>query len=179
MIPVPNDVRAAFLTASEATSWPERPVRRATLPSGEWEGRKIFTTACLFASLPTMKKKLPILLLFTLFFAGCSTTVTNLTPPQAPRNARNLYPFEVALDTNQRSIKDNTIKAFVVIGGDIYPMEPTPLLTNRWETLVPIPEDQNFVYYKYKFDYLYKSIPRPKQDSKLSPPYKLEIVGAK
>jgi hypothetical protein len=122
-----------------------------------------------------MKRKMPLLALVILLMAGCSTTVTNLTPRQQPRNPKNLYPFEVALDTTQRAIKDETIKAFVVIGPDIYPMERTPMLTNRWETLVPIPSTQNFIYYKYKFDYLYNSIPRPQANSKLSPPYKLEI----
>jgi hypothetical protein len=112
-----------------------------------------------------------------LFLAtGCSTTITNLTPRQAPRNAKNLYPFEVSLDTTQQSVKDDTVKAYVLVGSDSFPMQRTPLLSNRWETLVPAPAGSNFIYYRYKFDYLYRGIPSPKPGSLLSPPYKLELL---
>lgn len=83
------------------------------------------------------------------------------------------------MDTTQQTVKDDTIKAYVLVGPESYPMERTPLLTNRWETLVPVPAGSNFIYYRYKFDYLYRSIPNPKPGSLLSPPYKLEILDTK
>jgi hypothetical protein len=55
-------------------------------------------------------------------------------------------------------------------------MQRTALVSNRWEALVPAPADRRFVSYRFKFDYEYHSIPRPRRDSRLSPPYQLEIV---
>lgn len=108
---------------------------------------------------------------------GCSTTITNLTPNQMPRNPQGLYPFEVALDTTQASIKEETIQPYVMIGFEKYPMEATPMLKNRWEALVPIPASTNIVYYRYKFDYLYDKIPQPEKSSRLSPQtYQLRIL---
>jgi len=47
---------------------------------------------------------------------GCSTTISNLTPSQLPRNANNLYPFEVSFDTSQKTVRENSIKPAVMIG---------------------------------------------------------------
>ena len=108
---------------------------------------------------------------------GCSTTITNLTPSQLPRSANNLYPFEVALDTNQRSMVEDSIKAYVMVGMESYPMQPTPMLKGRWDTLVPVPAGTNFVHYRYKFDYQYNAVPQRRESSLLSPMYTLQIVN--
>lgn len=123
-----------------------------------------------------MLKRGFLVLLLPLWLCGCGTTITNLTPHDTVRNATGLYPFEVAWDSSQATIKDDTIKAYVIIGLRSFPMQPTPLVRNRWETVIPIPANQDFVPYRYKFDYLYKSIPVPKPSSKLSPPYELHIM---
>ena len=109
-------------------------------------------------------------------FCGCSTTISNLTPSQQPRNPDNLYPFEVTFDTNEKAIRENTLKPSVMIGSELYPMEPAPMLKYRWEAQIPIPADTNHVYYRYKFDYKYDRIPTPGEGSRLSPTYQLEIV---
>lgn len=115
---------------------------------------------------------------FALFlFTGCSTTITNLTPRQMPRSPNNLYPFEVALDTNQRSVVDDTVRASVLVGMETYPMEKTAMLKNRWDTLVPVPGGTNFIHYRYKFEYNYNAIPQRRASSMLSPMYTLEIIG--
>ncbi len=116
------------------------------------------------------------MLLAAVCLTGCSTTITNLTPSHAPRNANNLYPFEVALATDQTSIRGDTLKAYVLVGQDIFPMQPVQLLKNRWEALVPVPASTNYLYYRYKFDYTYDSIPKPANSSRLSTTYQLEIV---
>ncbi|HEX7862082.1 MAG TPA: hypothetical protein VF773_17240 [Verrucomicrobiae bacterium] len=113
---------------------------------------------------------------FLILFSGCTTTITNLTPSQHPRNANNLYPFEVTFDTKQKTVRDNTIKPFIMIGTQLYPMEPAPVLKNRWEAQVPIPANTNYVYYRYKFLYDYDRMGAPGEDSRLSPTYQLEIV---
>ncbi|MBM3832281.1 MAG: hypothetical protein FJ403_03190 [Verrucomicrobia bacterium] len=117
-------------------------------------------------------------LLAMLVLSGCSTTITtNLTPSKHVRNANGLYLFEVALDSNQQTLRKETIKPYVVIGFDKYPMVPAPVLKNRWETLVgPIPADRTHVNYRYKFDYEYNRFPQRGSSSKLSPPYQLEII---
>src|SRR5207249_10045968 len=78
------------------------------------------------------KKFLPLLFL-PLLFVGCTTTFTNLTPQQQARNANNLYPVEVALDTRQATLRWESIRPQIVVGTEFYSMHPTLLMTNRWE----------------------------------------------
>ena len=111
-----------------------------------------------------------------ILFCGCTSTITNLTPSQHPRNANNLYPFEVTFDTKEKTVRKNTIKPYVMIGTQLYPMEPAPVLKNRWEAQVPVPANTNYVYYRYKFLYGYDRIGAPGESSRLSPTYQLEIV---
>jgi hypothetical protein len=113
---------------------------------------------------------------FVAMLCGCSTTISNLTPSRQVRNADNLYPFEVTYDTNEKVVREETLKPFVMIGTQLYPMEPAPMLKNRWEAQVPIPANTNLIYYRYKFDYQYDRIPTPGEGSRLSPTYQLEIV---
>jgi hypothetical protein len=122
-----------------------------------------------------MKPALPVLLLAVLL-AGCSTTtITNLTPQVQSRNTNNLYPIEAALASDQQTLRWSSIQPSVVVGNDFYPMRPTPLMTNRWETLVPILPGNKTVYYQFKFDYRYNTFGPAQADSKLSPKYRLLI----
>lgn len=116
---------------------------------------------------------LPVVLL-----AGClSPTFTRLTPVEQPRNANNLYPVEVAFNSQQQSLRWDSIQASVVVNGETIPMRPVPMVQNRWEGYVPVPAGANSVTYRFKFDYLYNHIgTKPKADSVLSPPYKLKLV---
>jgi hypothetical protein len=123
-------------------------------------------------------KKFILLLLTPLLFTGCST-VTNLTPSQQPRNATGLYPVEAKWDSRQQSIRPQSIKPSVMVGLQSYPMQKTPLIKNRWETLVPVPADKNSITYRFKFDYEYNAIPQPRPDSRLSREYELQIVDKK
>jgi hypothetical protein len=112
-----------------------------------------------------------------ILLGGCSTTISNLTPSKLPRNANDLYPFEVHFQTSQKSIRENTIQPFVLVGTETFPMEPTPMIKNRWEAQVPVPAGTNYIYYRYKFDYKFDRIPVPGESSRLSPTYQLEIVN--
>jgi hypothetical protein len=122
-----------------------------------------------------MKNRLFALLL-PLLLTGCAATFSNLTPQQQPRNPNSLYRLEVAFTTRQHTLRWETIQPKVVVGMDSFPMRPTPLMTNRWETLLPIPPGTNLVHYRYKFDFDYNALGRPKADSAFSPPYTLRIV---
>lgn len=116
-----------------------------------------------------------IVLIFAV--GACSTSqFVNLTPSELPRKANGLYPFEVAFHTRQRSMIKDSIEAYVVINRDFFPMRRTELVEGRWETMVPIDARTNKVYYRYRFDYLYKAFPQKKKGSILSPPYQLLIM---
>jgi hypothetical protein len=123
-----------------------------------------------------MKAVLAVGMIAAAIGTGCSTTITNLTPRELPRNANNLYPFEVAYDTSEQAVREKSIKPYVMIGTDLFPMRPAPMLKGRWEAQVPIGATTNHVYYRYKVDYQYNRIPSPGESSRLSDTYTLEIV---
>jgi len=123
-----------------------------------------------------LKKILPLVLL-PLLFVGCGTTaIVNLTPSRLPRKDSGQYPFAVEWSSRQQSLIKESIKAYVIIGLDQYPMQRTPLLTNRWETLVPITGDKDSVIYRYKFDYDYQGFPERHPESRLSKVYQLFML---
>jgi hypothetical protein len=121
------------------------------------------------------KKILPVL--SVLLLTGCAGTFTRLTPLQQTRNASNLYPVEVAFNSQQQSLRWETIQPYVIADGQVYPLRVVPLVKNRWEGFVPVPSGVNSVNYRFKFDYKYNTFGKPpKAASELSPIYKLTIV---
>jgi hypothetical protein len=115
---------------------------------------------------------LPVLLL-----AGCATTFTRLTPTQQPRNANNLYPVEVVFSSKQQSLRWESIRPYVLVEGQLYPLRPVPMMQDRWEGLVPVPPTASSADYRFKFDYLYNSFGKqPQPSSSTSPVYKLTVV---
>src|ERR1043166_4242505 len=122
-----------------------------------------------------LKKLLPLSLL-VLLAVGCRATFTNLTPQTQFRNANNLYPVEVALDTRQATLRWETIHPQILVGTDFYTMRPTLLMTNRWEGFVPVSAGSNIVHYRYKFDFSYSAMGKLKADSAMSPEYTLRIM---
>jgi hypothetical protein len=116
----------------------------------------------------------PVLL--ALLVAGCSNTLTNLTPKYQLRNANGLYPVAVSLTTRQQSMRWQSIKPYVMVDDHAYLMRPMPYMSNRWETLVPVPPDASLVHYTYKVDFQYNAIPEPQNDSLLSGPQTLRII---
>ena len=79
-------------------------------------------------------------------------------------------------NSNQKSLRKETVQPYVIVGLQPYPMQAAPVLKNRWETLVPIPADQRIVNYRFKVDFQYDGVPRRRSGSDLSAPYQLEIV---
>lgn len=122
-----------------------------------------------------MFKKI-LLLSLPLVFAGCSSTITNLTPTRQPRTADNSYPVEVQLNTRQQTMRWHTIKPYVLVNGELLPMRPTPLMKNRWEGFVPVAPGANKVEYRYKFEYEYNNFGPGGHDTALSPKYELKIL---
>ena len=115
--------------------------------------------------------------LLALGLTACtSSSIVNLTSKQQPRNEAGLYLVEAEWQSNQRSIRYDTLAPKVVIGTNEYAMRQTQLLTNRWEALVPVAKDGKLVNYHYKFDFKYTTVPTKLNDSKISAPYQLKIV---
>jgi len=123
-----------------------------------------------------MVRKILTLLGLPLLLAGCGTTLTNLTPQQQTRNADNLYPIEAKFASRQQSLRWETIRPAVIVGSESYPMRPVLLMTNRWETLIPMPPGTNFIRYQFKFDFEYQTLRERQSDSALSKPYTLQIL---
>jgi hypothetical protein len=124
-----------------------------------------------------MSKKILSLLLLPLLLGGCAAQFTNLTPKQQIANANNLYPVEVAFNSRQQTLRWNSINPQIVVDGKFYPMRPTPLMTNRWEGLVPAEPGAGIVHYSYKFDFQYNAFGAPQADTALSPQYTLKILN--
>jgi len=121
------------------------------------------------------KKFLPVL--SVLLLTGCAGMFTRLTPLQQPRTASNLYPVEVAFNSQQQSLRWETIQPYVLVNGELYPLRLVPLVNNRWEGFVPVPPGANSVDYRFKFNYKYNAVgSAPKPASAVSPIYKLKIV---
>jgi len=122
-----------------------------------------------------LKKFLPLLPL--LLMTGCASTFTRLSPLQQQRNANNLYPVEVQFNSPQQSLRLDSIKPYVLVNGEPYPLRPVEMVQNRWEGFVPVPAGVSTVGYRFKFDYLYNSFNSPpKPDSAWSPMYQLRII---
>src|SRR5258705_13469271 len=101
-------------------------------------GSSTFTSDSALCNAPfLMRRFASIAAVFGLLLAGCGTShVTNLTTRQT-RKPSGLYPVEFAWETEQRTIISDSIKPFVVVGTDFYPMRPSLGIANRWETVIP------------------------------------------
>ncbi len=78
--------------------------------------------------------------------------------------------------TRQQTLRWQSIKPQIIVGTESYPMRPTPLMTNRFEGLIPVPPSANSVQYHYKFDFEDNAFGQPKPDSASSPMYTLKIT---
>lgn len=124
------------------------------------------------------KKNIVVLSLLVACMVGCATNlITNLTPSQMPRNKTGQYLVEMKLDSQQQSMRDESITPSVVVGFNEYKMRATQKMTNRWETYVPVAAAQESILYHFKVNYQYNRFGKPGEGSLLSPEYKLIISG--
>ena len=123
-----------------------------------------------------MKASQVICLLSVSLLVGCvQTTITNLTPHRMPRNSTGFYPVEMIWESNQTALRRETVKPAVMVGTNAYPMKRTQLLTNRWETLVPIGKQANVLRYRIKVNWQFNAIPVPQPNSQLSQEFLLQV----
>lgn len=117
--------------------------------------------------------------LFAVLGLGCTgSRNTNLTPRTAAPSAEASYLFETTFRTQRRGVNPENVKAWVVIGLNLYPMQPVPNTVNRFEALVPLPTDRPVVRYRYKFEFLYPGVLDNKVNSTMSPEYELQSPAA-
>ena len=108
--------------------------------------------------------------------AGCATTsITNLTPTQMPRSQNGQYLVEMKMDTQQQTMRPDSITPYVVVGFEQYKMRPTLKMADRWETYVPIDADHDSILYHFKVNYAFNRFGKPGEGSLLSQEYKLTI----
>jgi len=123
-----------------------------------------------------MKLKNFVFLLPALLLVGCASQFTRLTPLQQSRNPNNLYPVEVQFNSNEQAIRRDSLKGFVEVNGQLYPLHPEPLVANRWEGFVPVTPGSGEVEFRFKFTYLYNAFgSQPKSGSATSATYKLRV----
>ena len=122
------------------------------------------------------KKFLP--LLPVLLLAGCCRDVHAVDAATNSRAMRTTFiPSRSSSITKQQSVRWDSVKPYVLVKGELYPLRPVPVVPNRWEGLVPVPPTANGVTYRFKFDYLYNNFgTEPKPDSAFSPEYNLQIT---
>ena len=77
--------------------------------------------------------------LLILSLAGCSKTLTNVTPDDAQRNPSNLYRFTTQCNIRMNKIIPETLKLSLVIDGEKFPLKPYELTPS-------------FYYYDYFLD---------------------------
>lgn len=128
---------------------------------------------------PLLMRWIGFIFAMSFLLAGCTTsTITNLTPKQLPRTATGLYPIEAMFQSNQRTLDRESMRPLVIFNNQAFPMRRTQLTKGRWETVVPIPDGTQVINYHFKFDYEYNAIRMRSADSKLSPPFQLQIVDS-
>ena len=120
--------------------------------------------------------RLSWLALLSLWLVGCSSTITNLSPTKQVRNASGMYPIEVAWDTQQQTVRTDSLTPTVVIDFENYPMRPVLGMRNRWETVVPVPASKKVITYHIRFDYLNNAFGQPQKAKLESPGYQLGII---
>lgn len=123
-----------------------------------------------------MIKKLFPLLLLALYVAGCATTnIVNLTPTQYPRNPSGQYLVEMQIESDQKTLRPETITPYVVVGEKSYPMRQVRKTNNRWEAMIPVGADKSGIAFHFKVDYKYDRFGKAGQGSIRSQDFPLVI----
>jgi hypothetical protein len=121
-------------------------------------------------------KRIFSLLLLPALLAGCTTSITNLTPSRYPRDPSGYYRVEAEWFSRRQVVRPDSFKPLVVIGYDTYPMRPVSVVTDRWEAFIPVPADKDMVLYHYKFDFLDNAFGNPRPNSMMSRDYELRFT---
>jgi len=130
---------------------------------------------CVCAKDQRKMKKFFGLLMLSALLTGC-TTITNLTPSHYPRDPSGYYRVEAAWYSDREAVREKSFKPLVLVGAtNAFPMQPVPMVTDRWEAFVPVPADQDMVVYRFKFDFLDATMSGERPNSMMSQDYELRI----
>lgn len=91
--------------------------------------------------------------LFSLFFAGCTPTISNLTPKRVPQNPSGIYTLSMTPRSFDGTVIKDTYQAFIVIRGEEHKMRPSPLGEGIFDYDFRMPEGLNEAYYYYILRY--------------------------
>ena len=82
-----------------------------------------------------MKSASPVVwVLLAALGLGCASSQnTNLTSRSAAPSPEANYLFETTFRTHRRGVQPENVKAWVVVGLNLYPMQPVPNTENRFE----------------------------------------------
>ena len=125
----------------------------------------------------SMKSASPVVwVLLAALGLGCASSQnTNLTSRSAAPSPEANYLFETTFRTHRRGVQPENVKAWVVVGLNLYPMQPVPNTENRFEALLPLPTDRSVLRYRYKFQFTYPGVLDNKINSTMSPEYELQV----
>ena len=124
----------------------------------------------------TRQNGILIIFLTALLLGGCArATLTNLTVGEQKRDANGLYRVEIIWENNDHAVRHETVKPMVLVGTNAFPMQRTALVSNRWETLLPVAADAKGVVYRIRVDWKFNAIGAPQGNSKMSDPFQLQI----
>ncbi len=121
-------------------------------------------------------KRVLLAILVAVSAIGCVTyNLSNLTLREHPRTPTGLYPVELIWESNEQALRHESIKPIVIIGTNVYTMQKTLLMKNRWEALIPADKTVTNLYYRIRVNWQYNTIPYPENNSQMSPQYQLRI----
>ncbi len=96
-----------------------------------------------------------IFLFITLiFFASCKQpSFINLTSTNISQNPSGIYTLQTELDIQDRKVNFDTVKVFVVVGGDSIPMVQDPINSNLWSCDYKLPQGFDEATYYFRTTY--------------------------
>lgn len=111
-----------------------------------------------------------------LLLAGCDVKLINRTPAQFSENPSGIYTF--ALEVRARSVvNEESIEPSIVIGGSVYPMQPSDLGENVWEYDFSMPAGVRNGAYYFLVPYETVSGGRTKIDEAYTGKFTFSVVG--
>ena len=87
-----------------------------------------------------------------LFLSGCNMTITNLTPETVPQNPSQIYTITASFRPSQQ-VETATIRPRIIIDGQAYTMNRSPVGTDIWEFEYQLPAGRTNATYYFICDY--------------------------
>jgi hypothetical protein len=88
-----------------------------------------------------------------LLLAGCDLKLTDLTPKALPENPSRIYTFGLRVTPRNTKVVEDSIKARIVVDGQIHEMKPSILGRNTFEYEFQLPAGRDELAYYYIIDY--------------------------